>query len=272
MAFNLTKLWKQFGPGSLPALQQIEDAVNSVDGKVADADARIDAVSEGVEFAGTLDNIPEGSTNKHFTSTEKTKLAGVAASANNYTHPVNHAPSIITQDSSNRFVTDTEKSTWNAKQAALVSGTNIKTINSQSLLGSENITVQQGIVILEFNLSNQVDLEDDDVYQTVIQAASLAAGVYLIIGQYAVQDSNSTDKYVDMILIDLISNQKYLNQRNLVESGSTKTFTFCQIITVTETSNVDLQIQRSRQDIVLHQLPILELDGVVTFIKAIKIN
>jgi hypothetical protein len=32
-----------------------------------------------------------------------------------YTHPANHAPSIITQDASNRFVTDTEKSTWNDK-------------------------------------------------------------------------------------------------------------------------------------------------------------
>jgi hypothetical protein len=36
--------------------------------------------------------------------------------ANNYTHPANHPPSIITQDSTNRFVTDTEKSTWNGKQ------------------------------------------------------------------------------------------------------------------------------------------------------------
>ena len=50
-----------------------------------------------------------------FTSEEKTKLSGIAESANNYTHPASHSPSIITQDSSNRFVTDTEKSTWNAK-------------------------------------------------------------------------------------------------------------------------------------------------------------
>lgn len=36
-----------------------------------------------------------------------------------YEHPANHPPSIITQDASNRFVTDAEKTTWNAKQAAL---------------------------------------------------------------------------------------------------------------------------------------------------------
>ena len=50
---------------------------------------------------------------------DKTKLDGIATGATNYSHPANHPPSIITQDASNRFVTDTEKSTWNAKQAAL---------------------------------------------------------------------------------------------------------------------------------------------------------
>lgn len=39
-------------------------------------------------------------------------------------------------------VTTSDKSTWNGKQDALVSGTNIKTINGNSLLGSGDITVQ----------------------------------------------------------------------------------------------------------------------------------
>lgn len=46
---------------------------------------------------------------------DKTKLDGVSAGANNYTHPSTHPPSIITQDASNRFVTDAEKAAWNAK-------------------------------------------------------------------------------------------------------------------------------------------------------------
>lgn len=49
---------------------------------------------------------------------DKTKLDGVEASANNYTHPANHAPSIIAQDASNRFVSDAEKAAWDAKQPA----------------------------------------------------------------------------------------------------------------------------------------------------------
>lgn len=58
-----------------------------------------------------------------YTTAEKTKLSGVAANANNYAHPANHPPSIITQDASNRFVTDAEKAAWNAKAAQTDVGT-----------------------------------------------------------------------------------------------------------------------------------------------------
>lgn len=52
-------------------------------------------------------------------STHLIKLNGIATSANNYAHPANHAPSIITQDTNNRFVSDVEKAAWNGKQSAL---------------------------------------------------------------------------------------------------------------------------------------------------------
>jgi len=51
------------------------------------------------------------------------------------TNPVN-----IVQTSNYRFVTDLQINTWNAKQDALVSGVNIKTINGVSVLGSGNIS------------------------------------------------------------------------------------------------------------------------------------
>jgi hypothetical protein len=50
-----------------------------------------------------------------YTASEKTKLAGIATGATNYTHPATHPPSIIAQDASNRFVTDAEKAAWNGK-------------------------------------------------------------------------------------------------------------------------------------------------------------
>lgn len=67
------------------------------------------------------------------------------------------SPSKVNQDSSNRFVTDAEKSTWNGKQDTLVSGTNIKTIEGVSLLGSGNIDLSKSDVGLG-NVDNTSDL------------------------------------------------------------------------------------------------------------------
>lgn len=55
------------------------------------------------------------------------------------------AASKVTEDSTHRFATDAEKTTWNAKQEALVSATNIKTINSTSLLGSGDVVISSGL-------------------------------------------------------------------------------------------------------------------------------
>ena len=51
---------------------------------------------------------------------------------------------LISDGSTNKTVTSTEKTTWSGKQDALVSGTNIKTINNVSILGSGNIGVSGG--------------------------------------------------------------------------------------------------------------------------------
>ncbi|MCY9530576.1 tail fiber protein [Paenibacillus alvei] len=49
------------------------------------------------------------------TGEDKAKLDGVQAGANNYVHPATHPPTIIAQDANNMFVSDAEKTTWNAK-------------------------------------------------------------------------------------------------------------------------------------------------------------
>lgn len=64
----------------------------------------------------------------------------------------------LVDDSSttHKFVTASDKTTWNGKQDALVSGTNIKTINNESILGSGNITIQGGDVSGKEDVSNKV--------------------------------------------------------------------------------------------------------------------
>lgn len=106
----------------------------------------------------------KGLSTEDYTSIEKTKLAGISASANNYSLPVAtntvlggvkaganvsiDANGVISaNDSSVNWSEVTSKPTTVAGygitdsiQSTLVSGTNIKTINSQSLLGSGNIS------------------------------------------------------------------------------------------------------------------------------------
>lgn len=52
--------------------------------------------------------ITEDSTHRFMTDTERTKLNGL----NNYSHPSSHPATMITEDSTHRFVTDVEKSKW----------------------------------------------------------------------------------------------------------------------------------------------------------------
>lgn len=49
---------------------------------------------------------------------DKAKLDGIAVNANNYVHPTTHPATMITEDATHRFVSDTEKSTWNNKANA----------------------------------------------------------------------------------------------------------------------------------------------------------
>jgi len=70
----------------------------------------------------------------------------------------------LSADATHRLVTDTEKSTWNAKQDALVSGTNIKTINSATILGSGNLVVTGSMPrghIWGLTMSNAADTAND---------------------------------------------------------------------------------------------------------------
>lgn len=65
------------------------------------------------------------------TAADKSKLNGIAAGANNYVHPATHAPSIIAQDSNNRFVTDAEKSNWNTKETTTGSAQKVAALRTE---------------------------------------------------------------------------------------------------------------------------------------------
>ena len=106
---------------------------NKVDGNTAITGAtkcKITYDSKGLVTAGTdlsASDIPD------LSSTYQTKITSSAKLS----------ADLISDGTTNKTVTATEKSTWSGKQDALVSGTNIKTINNTSILGSGNIDTHE---------------------------------------------------------------------------------------------------------------------------------
>ncbi len=89
----------------------------------------------------SVDDIPLASTSSdgRMSKEDKTKLDGIAASANNYKHPSTHPASMITDDSNHRFVTDTEKNKWN--NSTKISDTTTTTTSTWS---SQKISAELG--------------------------------------------------------------------------------------------------------------------------------
>ena len=61
----------------------------------------------------------KGLSTEDYTTADKSKLAGIAAGANNYVHPVSHSADMIEQNENRRFVSDAEKAAWNSKVESL---------------------------------------------------------------------------------------------------------------------------------------------------------
>ena len=97
-------------PGALDTLNEIATALQENQSTV---DAIEAAIGNKVDKDGSKQLSDE-----NYTSAEKTKLAGIAENANNYTHPAKHEATIITEDETHRFVTDAEKEEWSGKLGA----------------------------------------------------------------------------------------------------------------------------------------------------------
>lgn len=178
----------------------------------------------------------KGLSTNDYTNTEKTKLSGIAtgATANSTdsalrdrsTHTGVQAATTITEDATHRFATDSEKTTWNAKQAALVSGTNIKTINSTSLLGSGNLDIETAMSSTYFegetDPTGSGDPIGSDTNPVVIKASVLGGG--------GVIDSTPTNGSTNAVSSDGVFDALAAKQAALVSGTNIKTINGSSIL------------------------------------------
>lgn len=120
--------------------------------------ATIAALADKVDKSGT-----KVLTDVNFSAAHETKLNGIAAGANNYTHPVTHPASIITQDASNRFTTDAEKTSWNAKATI---GTAVSQVRSNADLELRYAPIRYKAVTT-VNANRTIDIVDENSYWTL---------------------------------------------------------------------------------------------------------
>ena len=128
---------------NLITLEQLRKVAEGILAKVKEVFATKEELETGLSTksdTGHSHNTATTSTNGFMSSSDKSKLDGIDAGANNYTHPSTHAASMITQDATHRFVTDTEKSTWNAKAS-----TSVATTSANGLMSSSDKTKLNGI-------------------------------------------------------------------------------------------------------------------------------
>lgn len=118
----------------------IDGTIETVSGAQAKVNAVQNNLNSHIGAGGSAHANATQAAAGFMSSTDKKKLDGVESGANNYTHPTTHPPSIIAQDANNRFVTDAEKTTWNAKASTAVA-----TTTANGLMSSADKTKLDGI-------------------------------------------------------------------------------------------------------------------------------
>ena len=109
------------------------------------------------------DDISEGTNHKFLTSAERTKLGNTS-----WTNTGDETTATIktklgtASASADWYLTKEDFSTFNGKQNTLVSGTNIKTVNNQSILGNGNLQIDGGVTSVNTK-TWAVVLDADDI-------------------------------------------------------------------------------------------------------------
>ena len=245
------------------------------------------ANSGGVSLGETSTTAYPGDKGK--TAYNHSQSAHAPADANNYVHPANHPPSIITQDASNRFVTDAEKSAWNGKQdalgftpvdttdsrlsnarpptfhyhnetdinnleehlagkqASLVSGTNIKTVGGNSLLGSGNIPFPSAGAITRYNAkaSGDTSIAVANTWYTGA-GISLPAGTYLVTAQITVLRSTTTALTYAARISDGTNHYASAGDYRASAANNVVTLNMNTIITLAGTTTINVQATASQ--------------------------
>lgn len=179
---------------------QVDAAISAaVNGLISGAPGALDTLQELAKamgndpnFAATVTNLIADKVSKvpgkqlsteDFTTPLLNKLNGISPGANAYVHPSTHPATIITTDSTHRFATDTEKSSWNSrtrKYSATIGNGSLTTIPVTHSLNTMDIDITVREAASPYNVV-YTDIQIVDANKlNILFASAPATGQYRV--------------------------------------------------------------------------------------------
>ncbi|NMB42558.1 MAG: hypothetical protein GX995_00330, partial [Clostridiales bacterium] len=124
-------------------------------------------------LTGGYDPIPKATVSSDglMAKEDKAKLNGIESGANKYTHPSTHPASMIVESTTKRFASDSEKSTWNAKETP--AGAQIKATtalnDAKTYTDTHDADAVKHITAVERTKWNAIDNKADKSYVDSIE-------------------------------------------------------------------------------------------------------
>lgn len=177
------------------------------------------------------------------TSGSETVLTSLGINGTNYRMPEITVDETYVTDALSDFMADEVEPRLENKQDTLVSGTNIKTINGASILGSGDLTIEGGS-----GSGTSVEANPTDLATDILAKLKVAGVTYSL-----PSGSESGDEASKLVIQKTTSMTDY--------SFSDLTFTIEEFTQLFETANCELRITTPNDVLIMTKSQLIDLDG-----------
>lgn len=150
--------------------------------------------SKWIDISSNSIPLATSSLDGRMSKNDKAKLDGIDANANNYAHPITHSASMIVEDSSHRFMTDTERNNLNDCNSKKHTHDNKSIIDkiTQALLDNWNSAFSHVSDTVKHITSNERNL-----WNTVSNKVDKVSGKQLSTNDYTTNEKNKLTNIED---------------------------------------------------------------------------